>query len=374
MVHLPPGARPITDTILAPIDNQITIALLLPLSGQNATLGRDLQNAAELALFDIRNPKLALVPLDTAGTGTGTIDAMNKAITARADIVLGPVFKYDTEAAIPIAAQHNIKLITFSNDTALAASGAYVFGFTPDEQIERVVEYAIQRGIHDFYVMAPDNGMDRATKSVLERLAAKYEFTVHENITYKSVSNQGVADGARKIAQKLIAARKEDGRQPKEQALILPEGGARLLEITNILAGFGLNANDVRLLGSGQWDDADIYKQRRMLGGWFASADPEQRALFTAHYKEVYGYEPVRIASIAYDAVALTGFLAASSGNRFSTSAIINERGFAGVDGVFRFNPGRISERSLAVMEIIPNGLEVVEPAPKTLPNFVQKY
>lgn len=371
-VSLPVGARPISGNLLAPINNKVVVALLLPLSGTSADVGRDLQDAAQLALFDIKNPKLVLLPLDTEGTTTGTIKAMNKAIAGHADIVLGPLFNHEAEVALPIATEHDIKLITFSNDASLAASGAYVFGFMPDEQIERSVIYAIQQGIRDFYVLAPDNGLHKTVENVLQKLKAKYEFTVHDSLTYGASSNKGMVEGARTIAMNINKERKQE-RTLKDRAVILPEGGGRLISIINIIRGFKLSSNDLRVIGSGQWDDARLLTQHNLNGSWFASASPTQRELFVKHFKDVYGYEPVRIASEAYDAVALTGFLAATSGNRFATGALINERGFAGVDGVFRFNPERIAERSLAVLEVIPNGYEIVSEAPTTLPNFVPK-
>lgn len=368
-VKLPAGARSMTSNFLKPLDDKITIGLLLPLSGNNTNLGKDLADAAQLALFDIQNPEIVLVPIDTKGTDAGAIEAMNKAVAAKADIIVGPVFKAEAEAALPVANQHDLKLITFSNDTSLAKDGAFVFGFMPEQQIERAVEYALKKGVHDFYVLAPDNEIAKATNNVLDRLKGRYEFTVHLNSTYDVISNKGMVEGASDIAKHAKEAKKND-RAMNPRALIVPEGGSRLNEIAKIIGGFGITSTDLRIVGSGQMDDPATPKQRRLLGSWFASSSPEQRSVFVKHFKNVYGYEPVRIASVTYDSVALVGFLAKMSGNRFSTSAIINERGFAGVDGVFRFNPEHISERSLAVMEVIPNGFEVVDEAPKVLPNF----
>src|ERR1700730_9243394 len=44
------------------------VALLAPLSGANAELGRAILDAAQLALFEVPGERLILVPRDTAGT------------------------------------------------------------------------------------------------------------------------------------------------------------------------------------------------------------------------------------------------------------------------------------------------------------------
>jgi hypothetical protein len=52
--------------------------------------------------------------------------------------------------------------------------------------------------------------------------------------------------------------------------------------------------------------------------------------------------------------------------HRFTQNALMDPNGFAGVNGIFRFNADGTSERGLAVMEVTPQGPVVVSPAPTT--------
>ena len=47
---------------------EIKVGLLLPLSGPAEAIGRDMLDAAQMALFDVGDNKLVLLPRDTAGT------------------------------------------------------------------------------------------------------------------------------------------------------------------------------------------------------------------------------------------------------------------------------------------------------------------
>src|SRR5438046_3056241 len=49
----------------------VKVALLLPLSGPNAGLGRAMLDAAQMALFDTGEGDLMLLPRDTGGTAEG---------------------------------------------------------------------------------------------------------------------------------------------------------------------------------------------------------------------------------------------------------------------------------------------------------------
>ena len=63
--------------------------------------------------------------------------------------------------------------------------------------------------------------------------------------------------------------------------------------------------------------------------------------------------EPVRTATLAYDAVALVAALSRRPRARALTSEVLlNSSGFSGIDGLFRFRPEGTNERGLAVMRV----------------------
>ncbi len=342
------------------------VALMLPLSGPSTKVGKDLLDAAQLALFDVGNKNITLVPLDTKGTEEGSIEAANQAVAEDVDIIVGPLFSKETETVLPIVRNNNIPVVSLSNDKNLQKMGAYVFGFMPEQQVRRVVDYAVSQGIKDFYALTSNDAFGNSAIDVLKDAQQKYMLNVHIATTYGK-GNTGLADGLKTIAAHIKSAKKRGETQPR--ALLVPEGGKNLLQIAKLLAGFGLSTNDVRLLGSGQWDEPALTRNKRLFGSWFASAAPDQRNVFNKHFKKTYGYEPVRIASLTYDAMSLVGYISAA-GRGFSDSTLINERGFAGVDGIFRFGPDRVAERALAVLEIIPNNVELVDNPPTAFTQF----
>ena len=65
--------------------------------------------------------------------------------------------------------------------------------------------------------------------------------------------------------------------------------------------------------------------------------------------------------------MALAGKLARlKAGGDFSSEAITNANGWAGVDGAFRFLPDGRTERALAVIEVQGERNVVVSPAPSS--------
>ena len=86
---------------------------------------------------------------------------------------------------------------------------------------------------------------------------------------------------------------------------------------------------------------------------------------FLKKFKEIYGRYPPHLATLAYDAAALAAVLARSPGGPdFSVAALAAPNGFAGLDGIFRFESNGVAERGLAVLEMRRSRPRVMSPAP----------
>jgi branched-chain amino acid transport system substrate-binding protein len=122
---------------------EVRVGLLLPLTGPAAELAKDMQDAAQLALFDVGPNDLVLLPRDSASTPEGGRQAAEQAVQEGAVVLLGPLFNQAVTAVSPVAAQAGIRVLAFSNVASAAADGTFLLGFRPEEQVERVVRYAL---------------------------------------------------------------------------------------------------------------------------------------------------------------------------------------------------------------------------------------
>lgn len=308
-------------------DGAVKAAILLPLSGPNAALGQSMLQAAQLAVFDLGYEGLELVPQDTA---SGAGNAAGAAIADGADIILGPLFADDVRAAKSAATGRNIPVLAFSTDWSLAGGNTYIMGFVPFGQVERIAAFAATRGLKRAGIATPADAYGMATSTRFEEEAREREIKIT-----RALSDAGGYD-----------------------SVFIPAGAAALPSLLPRIS----NAS-ARKLGTGLWDDARIAAMPAMNGAWFAAPAPSARAGFEKRFLETYGARPERLASLAYDATALAVTLAKNGGG-FDANAITNPNGFAGVDGILRFNAQGIAERGLAVLEIRDGGIVEIDPAP----------
>ena len=345
------------------------VALLVPLSGANAELGQAILDAAQLALFETPGDRLTLVPRDTGGNADGAAKAARAVIDDGAKLILGPLLAAEVEAVKPLARDAHLNVIAFSTVTGLAGGNTYLMGFLPRQEVVREVGQAREHGLSRFAALAPNSPYGHLMADALRDVASASGATVARVEFYDPRAGDTAPAVQHLIPGGAASAAPDAGASsaPSFDALLLPEGGDRLKQIARQVKEAEVGAGRVQLLGSGLWDVPDLGSEPALVGGWFAASPPEARQAFAQRYQATYGREPPRLASLGYDAAALAAVLAHGGGGEpFSQQAILNPNGFTGVDGLFRFTPGGLVQRGLAVLEVEPQGDAVISPAPQS--------
>ena len=339
----------------------VRVGLLLPMGAKQPGLARiaaDMRNAAELALFELGMDEIVLLPLDTKGTAAGARAAMQQAMDSQADIVLGPLLAPEVSASSSLAAEHGVTMIAFSNDFSVLKDHVLLLNFSPEQDVERILSFAHDRGIRDYAALLPDNSYGRRVESILHRHILATSSTLHGIERYARVID-GPYEPARKLGnlpRKSAIVNGEEKQSPPFDAILLADSGQMLRIAASALAYFDVAPPDVQLLGTNRWDDADAFDEPALQHGWYPAARSRSSEWFLRRYEEIYGGAPNHFAGLSYDAVWLVGFLT-REGNSWRTEnappdALLRPGGFAGIQGLFRFLPDGRSERALAIWEI----------------------
>jgi ABC-type branched-subunit amino acid transport system substrate-binding protein len=309
-----------------------------------------------MALFEIPGNRVALLVRDSGGTGPAAAAAARSALGAGAQLIIGPLLSAEVEAVKPIAQSANVAIVAFSTATQLAGNGTWLLGFDPRQEIERVVAYAHAHGRDRFAALAPEGAYGDITVSALRDAA---------QLTGASVGRIARFDPAAPNYGPAVESFAAGGAD--FDAALLPEGGARLMALAPLLPYYGVDPDQVKLIGTGLWADTTIGTEPALEGGWFAAPAPQVRLDFEKRFAALYKSKPPLLATLGYDATALAAVLAKTDGAPdFSTAALTNPSGFAGLNGIFRLRPDGIVERGLAVLEVHRTGATVIDPAPQT--------
>jgi branched-chain amino acid transport system substrate-binding protein len=370
------------------------VGVLVPLSGPAQALGEDMLRAAEMALFDVGANDLVLLPRDTGGTATGARDAAQQVIDEGARLIIGPLFSQAVSGVTPVAQQAGVSVLAFSNVASVAAEDTYLLGFRPEEQVDRVVRYALeQEGIVRIAGLAPDDAYGAAALQALRRVVVEMGGEIGPTLFYppdlsdpSPVVREVAAYDERRAALEAERAKLE-GRddevskralermkqldtfgEPPFDAILIADGGDRLRSVASLLTFYDVDPGSVRFLGTMRWqDDPRVLGESALQGGWFAGPSPTRMAAFERRFENAFGTRPQTLAALAYDATALAVVVARELGDEsYQATTLVNPQGFAGASGLFRLRPDGLAEHGLAVLEIGGGVARVLEPPPES--------
>ena len=333
----------------------VKVGLVLPLSasGNAGVAAQSMKNAAEMALAEFQNPNIQLLIKDDGGSPQGAGQGTQQALDEGAEIILGPLFAGSVPSTAALTRARGVSVIAFSTDSSVAGRGAYLLSFLPESDVNRIVEYAASTGKRSFAAMLPDNAYGNVVEAAFKQAVGRRNGRI---VAFEKYGADR-ATPARTVAQALGSA----------DALFIADDGDSVVQVADALTAAGANLKNIQLLGTGLWDNPRVFASPALQGGLYAAPDLAGFRSFSGRYRTKFGADPVRTATLAYDAVALVAALARTQGGaRFSPEVLTNPSGFAGIDGLFRFRADGTNERGLAVMKVGTGGSATVAGSPKS--------
>ncbi len=345
----PPPPPPSASTL--PSDAQRhRVALLVPLSGPNAAAGQAIANATTMALLDTNAANLRITTYDTA---SGAAGAAERAVNDGNKLILGPLLSDDIPAVSAAARPARIPVISYSNDEARAARDTLIMGSLPSQSVSRTVAHARAAGASRFAGLIPLGEYGQRASAALVAAVREQGGSVTAMETYDR-SAGAMAAAARRLRAK-----------GGYDAVLIADGGRMSVQAGPMLKGRA--DPGTRILGTELWSgESSISATPALAGAWYSAVSDGRWRQFTDSYRNRFGTQPYRIATLGYDSVLLTLRVARDwrPGTTFPMARLFDRDGFLGLDGAFRFRPSGAIQRALEVRQVRSGGVDVVSAAP----------
>tara|TARA_Y200000002_G_scaffold28178_1_gene21139 strand:- start:1459 stop:2595 length:1137 start_codon:yes stop_codon:yes gene_type:complete len=344
----------------------IKIALLLPSESQSKQtnkLSKYFINSARLALQDLDHLNFTLSVYPTSGDPARAVHAAEEAVERGTQVIVGPLYSAETTAVGKALKNNKVKIISLSNDPKVAGQNVFIMGTTFQTSANRLVEFALIRGFNRIAIIGPEGkfGQDAiiAAKESIRKNRATLTTVSLYPLTFK-----GIQSSASTIYQELV--------QSNSNAVIFTDSPTRGLGfISEQLHQFYHNDNKEppQFMGLTRWDSSkQILNESSLNNGWFIVPDQRFKKKFNDRYKKTFGSNPIDISSLSYDAIALIGAIIERSSSadpfyKFHKKYFLDENGFLGVNGIFRFFPNGNNEREVSVAEVKSGAFTVIDQA-----------
>jgi ABC-type branched-subunit amino acid transport system substrate-binding protein len=368
---------------------KIPVALFLPLTGKNKDLGWSIFNATSLSLFDNDiNNKIELVLFDSKENPEESKKVFKEIIDRNIKVVIGPIFTNTVLAIEKMARDNDITVITLSNNHELLNKttrygGVFVGGIIPETQVDKIINFSMDKGKFNFAVIAPNNQYGKIVTEQMKKFIRSRdgnfitsEFYENNNIdidraVQKVISSFGIPSNSRNRDTSYLS----DYDRIYPQVIFIPEAGKALTRIAGSISRLNNEERNFQLIGSTQWNDSAVLSDINLYGAWIPAPEDGRFRIFEKNYYRSFGKFPPRITSIAYDAVLAIAKIAEQKTNlklTFNEFIEFNnsiKNGFEGIDGIFRFLPNGAIQRNLAVLQIGNGKFETIE---SSTPKFMK--
>lgn len=369
-IKIPPSERDVSYISIEQVGKKTKTAFLLPLSGPNAAVGENFQNAALMAGLERPSESTEVLFFDTKGTPQGAVEAYQKASAESPDVFVGPVFAGEVQS---VGAQQPDKpVLSFTSDTSVLGNGVYSVALLIPQQIQRIVDYACAQGQRRFALIGPQ---DKTGDIVVQSFETAVQSCPGMEIVHRSFyapTSNDLTTPVEKIAPPLIDPRrknltereKELIRNPSAErlsfdALFVFEQGIKLEQLVSILYYYDVTPQIVPYYGLATLRHT---KNTQLVGAYFADVPQTRMTVFKSKYKEAFDKNAMPIAAFGYDAFSLVSFL--SDKGALNENTLTDSVGYQGINGRFRLNPDGTNDRLLEMFQIRSMGyIQSVEPA-----------
>lgn len=358
----PPAAGALPAVAAAP--GVTRVGLLLPLSGGQAALGRQLFAASQAAFFAAGDGSVVLLPRDTGGTVAGAAAAAQGLASEGVAIVVGPLLSAETRAAAPALRGAGVPLLSFSSDRNVAGANAFVLGLLPEDQVRAALRFARGAGATRIAVLGADTEFGRAAADAARALAMDAALDPPLVALYPP---QGDATAA--IRRVLVPAPAGRGQPPVQRpdTVLLTDSGQQLRQLMALLAAQPeADLASLRLVGTAPWSaDTTLSLDPSLANAIYPAPETGRTEAFARNHASTFGTRPAAVAIVAWDATAVAIEAArGAAGRPVSPAALTTESGFQGAAGRLRLLPDGRNRRQMVIYQLAPDGVRALGFAP----------
>lgn len=344
-----PSVRPIS--VNQAIGSGATkVTMLLPVSAQGTLgeRGRNMRDAATLAMNDLGNNLITLTIIDTAGQDALAKKLAVAALSSDSSIIIGPVELNAAKQLALVSGSMRAPILALA-DNFHGSPGVYSVPLSEANSAAAGVAAVAKSGGKKFALLVPEGAESNNIEQRVANSAANIGATVSVTLRYGSTTSS-----VQKVIGDLTSLIES------VDAIVIATGNNNPISLMTTLRSSGLVKNGVRIIGTNRWQEYAL-DDPAFEGVLIATIDRGEIGPIQSRFRAAYGRDADVYAGYAYDQIALSAGVASSVGPKgFTRQVMENPAGFRASTGVFRFRADGSSDRSMPLYKVKQGKLEQV--------------
>jgi len=344
-------------------ETKIKIGVLVPLSGENASLGKQILNSIRMALIDINNDKIEVYPKDTKSDPNLTLRSALEFEQMGISLVIGPVFYKNLSYLDKVK---NITFLSLTNKTLDLHKNIISSGINSTSQLNTIKKFLEKNEIKKTIFLIPNSNYELEVKKGVKKSKIKfykqYNYDVDptkltkqiEKITRYGIRKQNLIDEIRRVKnsddpnkEKILEKleKKYTLGSLKFDSVVIADFDESLKSVITSLLYTDVSPKDKYFITLNQWFDESLLDETNSQPIYYPSINKKNLDEFNNKFFKKFNYKPNYLSLLSYDLLGLIYFLSLKNETLELSKSFKTQNIFKGKIGVFEIKDNKINHQ-----------------------------
>jgi len=344
-------------------ENKIRIGLLVPLSGDNAKLGKQIVKATQLALKDINSDRIEIFPKDTRSDPNLTLRSALELKKSGISLVIGPVFYKNLTYLDEVK---DVTFLSFTNKTLDLPENVISAGVNSTSQLNAIKKFIKKKDIKKSIILIPNLNYDleikQGIKSSRIKIFKQYYYDSKptkltkqiEEITNYEIRKQNLIDEITRLENLEDSSNEKQIEKLKKRytlgkvefdSVIIADFNESLQTVITSLLYTDVSPKNKYFITFNQWFDDSLLKETALQPIYYPSINQQNFKNFQKKFFKQYNQSPNHITLLSYDLIGLIYYLSLNNELPKINKAFNAKSSFKGKIGIFDIEKNKINHR-----------------------------
>jgi hypothetical protein len=342
-------------------EEKIRIGLLVPLTGKDSEIGQSIIQSIRLAINQINNLSIEIIPKDTASNPEVTLKSAKELNTLGVKIVIGPVFN---ENLVYLDEVSEITFLSLTNKRDNGSKNIINAGINATSQLNAIKKFIKLEKIKKTIFLIPDvEYKDEVKQAISEskiKVIKSYIYNTDptkltqqiEKITDYKRRKQNLEDEIKRLdesdednKERLIERlkKKDTLGNVKFDSLIIADFDESLKSVTTSLLYTDILPKKKYFITFNQWFDESLLIETSSQPLYFPSINKKNYEIFSSKYFEKYNQYPNQLSFLSFDLIGLVYYLIIQNELIIDKKIFTKKNLFKGKVGIFEIKNNKIN-------------------------------
>ena len=342
---------------------KIKIGLMVPLTGSNKDLGQSIIKAVRLALKDINNNSIEIIPKDTASKANKALRSAFELKQMGIKVVIGPVFY---ESISYLDEINDITFLSLTNKTLDLPKNVISAGINSTSQFNTIKKFIENNKIKRTIFLTPIQDYEFEVKKGINdsriKVFKNYDYSTEptkltkqiEEITNYKIRKQNLEDEILRLKNSNVSNKEKRIKKLEQRytlgnlnfdALVISDFDESLKSVSNSLLYTDVSPKNKYFITLNQWFDKSLLNEIDIQPLYYPSINKNNFENYKDKFFKEFNEHPSHLSLLSYDLVGLVYYLSLKTNLSNLNKLFKKKNSFKGKIGIFDIKNNKINHR-----------------------------